>query len=78
MAKLMPLPWCHPSSLASVRSRMVHLSGAGLPELSWKKAVEMCVWGGHPIVTRGGNLLHSCAKMCEPIKLSFDVVSGIG
>jgi len=31
--------WCHstPSSLASVKSRMVYLSGAGLPRLSWKK-----------------------------------------
>jgi len=26
-----------PSSLASVKSRMVYLSGAGLPRLSWKK-----------------------------------------
>ena len=26
-----------PSSLASVKSRMVYLSGAGLPGLSWKK-----------------------------------------
>jgi len=26
-----------PSSLASLKSRMVHLSGAGLPRLSWKK-----------------------------------------
>jgi len=26
-----------PSSLASVKSRMVYLSSAGLPELSWKK-----------------------------------------
>jgi len=28
---------CHPSSLASVKSRMVYLSGVGLPRLSWKK-----------------------------------------
>jgi len=28
---------CHPSSLASVKSRMVYLSTAGLPRLSWKK-----------------------------------------
>jgi len=29
---------CHcPSSLASLKSRMVYLSGAGLPRLSWKK-----------------------------------------
>jgi len=27
-----------PSSLAPVKSRMVYLSGAGLPRLSWKKA----------------------------------------
>jgi len=26
-----------PSSLAPVKSRMVYLSGAGLPRLSWKK-----------------------------------------
>jgi len=26
-----------PSSLAPVKSRMVHLSGSGLPRLSWKK-----------------------------------------
>jgi len=33
-----------PSSLASVKSRMVHLSGASLPRLSWKKAVKrVCV-----------------------------------
>jgi len=29
-----PLP---PSSLAPVKSRIVYLSGAGLPRLSWKK-----------------------------------------
>jgi len=29
-----------PSSLAPVKSRMVYLSGAGLPRLSWKKAVK--------------------------------------
>jgi len=31
--------WCHyhPSSLVSVKSRMVYLSGAGLPRLPWKK-----------------------------------------
>jgi len=28
---------CHLSSLASVKSRIVYLSGAGLPGLSWKK-----------------------------------------
>ena len=26
-----------PSSLASLKSRMIYLSGAGLPRLSWKK-----------------------------------------
>jgi len=35
MVQLMPLP--APSSLAPVKSRMVYLSGAGLPRLSWKK-----------------------------------------
>jgi len=29
-----------PSSLAAVKSRMVCVSGAGLPRLSWKKAVK--------------------------------------
>jgi len=29
-----------PSSLASLKSRMVYLSGAGLPRLSWKKAIK--------------------------------------
>jgi len=29
-----------PSSLAPVKSRMVYFSGAGLPRLSWKKAVK--------------------------------------
>jgi len=29
-----------PSSLAPVKSRMVYISGAGLPRLSWKKAVK--------------------------------------
>ena len=24
-----------------------------------------------------GNLLHSCAKVCEPIELSFGMVSGV-
>jgi len=28
-----------PASLAEVKSRMVYLSGAGLPRLSWKKAI---------------------------------------
>ena len=32
-----------PSSLAPVKSRMVYLSGAGLPRLSWKKAVKQTV-----------------------------------
>jgi len=38
MAQLMPLP--PPSSLAPVKSRMVYLSVAGLPRLSWKKAAK--------------------------------------
>jgi len=29
-----------PSSLAPAKSRMVYLSGAGLPRLPWKKAVK--------------------------------------
>jgi len=29
-----------PSSLAPLKSRMVYLSGAGLPRLSWKKAIK--------------------------------------
>jgi len=29
-----------PLSLAPVKSRMVYISGAGLPRLSWKKAVK--------------------------------------
>ena len=33
-----------PSSLASVKFRMVYLSGAGLPRLSWKKAVKRIWW----------------------------------
>ena len=33
MVQLMPLP-----SLAPVKSRMVYLSGAGLPRLSWEKS----------------------------------------
>jgi len=39
MIQLMPLP-PRSSSLAPVKSRMVYLSGAGLPRLSWKKAVK--------------------------------------
>jgi len=35
MVQLMPLS--PPSSLSSLKSRMVHLSGAGLPRLFWKK-----------------------------------------
>ena len=34
---------CHPSSLASVKSRMVYLSGASLPRLSWKRPLNVCV-----------------------------------
>jgi len=30
-------PEATPSSLASLKSRMVYLSGAGIPRLSWKK-----------------------------------------
>ena len=38
MVQLMPLPPYHLfNSLASVKSRMVYLSGASLPRLSWKK-----------------------------------------
>jgi len=34
------------SSLVPVKSRIVYLSGAGLPRLSWKKAVKwMCCSG---------------------------------
>jgi len=29
-----------PSSLAPVKSRMVYLSGAGLPRLFWKKVIK--------------------------------------
>ena len=32
-----------PSSLASVKSRMVYLSGAGLPRLSWKRPLNVCM-----------------------------------
>ena len=35
MVQLMPLP--PPSSLAAVKSRMIYLSHAGLPRLSWKR-----------------------------------------
>jgi len=31
-----------PSSLAAVKSRMVYLSGAGLPRLSWKRSLNGC------------------------------------
>ena len=31
-----------PSSLAPVKSRMVYLSGAGLPKLSWKRLLNGC------------------------------------
>jgi len=34
MVQLTPLP---PDHLVSVKSRMVYLSGAGLPRLSWKR-----------------------------------------
>jgi len=37
IVQLMPLQSATPSSLAPVKSRMVNLSGAGLPRLSWKK-----------------------------------------
>jgi len=37
MVQLMPLP---PHHLCPVKSRMVYLSGAGLPRLFWKKAVS--------------------------------------
>jgi len=30
------------TTLAPVKSRIVHLSDAGLPRLSWKKAVKGC------------------------------------
>ena len=41
MVQLMPLP--PPSSLAPVKSRLVYLSGAGLPRLSWKRPLDV-VW----------------------------------
>ena len=31
-----------PSSLAPVKSRLIYLSGAGLPRLSWKKPLNGC------------------------------------
>jgi len=40
MVQLMPLPSRH---LAPVKSRMVYLSGAGLPRLSWKKPTDVVV-----------------------------------
>ena len=39
-----------PSSLAPVKSRMVYLSGASLPRLSWKRAVKTDV----VVVRQGG------------------------
>ena len=41
MVQLMPLP--PPSSLASVKSRIVYLSSPGLPGWSWKKGRKMVV-----------------------------------
>jgi len=38
MVQLMRDATATPSSLALVKSRMVYLSGDGLPRLSWKKA----------------------------------------
>ena len=40
MVQLMPLP---PHHLAPVKSRMVYLSGDGLPRLSWKMDVVVVV-----------------------------------
>ena len=56
---------CHPSSLASVKSRMVYLSGAGLPRLSGKKAVKCmyvcvyCIFFYTPTV-------FGCGRYCLP------------
>jgi len=38
--------WCHCRPIIScfVKTRMVYLSGAGLPRLSWKKAVKRVYW----------------------------------
>ena len=33
-----PAATATPSSLVQIKSRMVYLSGAGLPRLSWKKS----------------------------------------
>jgi len=33
---------------------------------------------GRPTVTNGDFVAYSSAKVCEPIKLSFGVVSGVG
>jgi len=40
MVQLIPLSVVTPSSLAPVKFRTVYLSGAGLPRLSWKKAIK--------------------------------------
>jgi len=37
MVQLMPQHPTTPSSLASFKSRLVYLSGTGLPSLSWKR-----------------------------------------
>jgi len=49
-----------PSSLASVKSRMVYLSGAGLCRLSWKKAIKckLCLEFLHACETEKMWLLH--------------------
>jgi len=43
MVQLMPLP-PHQIIIAAVKSKMVYLSGAGLPRLSWKKAFKRMYW----------------------------------
>jgi len=42
-----------------------------------REGLVLCVNLGHPIVI-SGNLLHTCAEVHEPVKLSFGVVSGVG
>ena len=49
MVKLMPLPPHHLLQVASVKSRMVYLSVAGLPRLSWKRGhyMDVCCYRFH-------------------------------
>jgi len=64
-----------PSSLASLKSRLVYVSGTGLPRLSWKESVKrMCCLVFVTVKSKSATLSHSAssaAVFCRKVSHSL-------